>query len=163
MSVSGTAQNLIAASTDHLAVPFHASKAFTPLSFDFEVILAPTGAGYAGVIFDPTGTVVAMSTTVGGTANMRTMAFTTNPLLPAGLYYQMLYTDSTYLDGGLACFGTPATNKIPNLRAMGCFSVSMNFAQKSALAIGQSFTLNSVVSTVMSSVPNMWVRCLTNV
>lgn len=162
-SVNGTIQNTYSGTTDHLAVPFHAGQEFTPLSFDFELLVALTSGTYIGVILDETGTVVAYATTVTSSGTLTFIAFTTNPLLPAGLYYQMLYLSSAFTTGGPGCFGSLAANKIPNLRAMGCFSVSMNSTQAAALAIGQNFTLNPVASTVLTNVPMMWVRCLTNV
>lgn len=162
-SVNGTIINTYSGATDHLAVPFHAAQTFTPLSFDWELITAHGSTNY-GVIFDEAGTVVAFTPSSSPiAAGLISQSFTTNPLLPAGLYYLMLVQFSPQTTGGPGCFGSLAANKIPNLRAMGCFSVSMTSVQVVALAIGQSFTLNAVVSTVLTNVPNAWVRCLTNV
>lgn len=174
-SVSGTSANgYIAANQPEyiLMVPFQAAAAFTPVSFDFEWLSGVAASYNARVILcDDTGKIVAFTAACPRATTASTLQSfaptVTGVTFPAGVYYLgHWFTTGTAFDASpvYGCFGSLAANKVPNLRAMGCYSVAWNLLViDPAAAIGDTLTFLPVQSGTQTNVVNGWVRCLTNV
>jgi hypothetical protein len=148
--------------------PFQAAAAFTPVSFDFAWLAAGGSAQVRVILCDDTGKIVAFSAaglqSLTGTSINSLAPTVTGTTLSAGVYYLGFYYSGTFdAAATYGCFSTLAANKVPNLRAMGCYNVVWSVAIDATAALGDTLTFVEVQTTTQTNVVQGWVRCLTNV